>query len=238
MYPDCIEEKVKFLLEHPDKSMVYCKTEVVSEYDLDTVTNTFLRRNLANEYIFDDLVFSNDIYYMPIGYMVKSHILLKSLPNRKIYEGRAGQNWQLLLPVAYKNKCGFIKKALGKYVERSDSHSHSESNSTKANIKRLYEYEDVLKNSLPTIMTDFENKQYRKRIEALFSIKIFNLAYFDGDSKTVKKEYQRLKSLGKADNGIKRAYLELNSKALFYLYLLFKNPIELIYMIKMRLFNT
>ena len=232
MYPDCIKEKVQFLLNNPAKSMVLSKTDVVSENDLNTITETMFRRSVNKEDVFDDLVFSNDIYYAPIGYMVKSSALLSALPNKQIYVGRGGQNWQLLLPVAYNKKSGFIDKSLGKYVVRAESHSHLENDSAEKQIMRLYGYRDVLIESLPIGMPENEKKQYISKIETNFSTRIFNIANSSGNKKIVKKEYNRLKSLGKADPGIKRAYLELNHKYGFYLMLLFKNPKELICMLK------
>ena len=59
----------------------------------------------------------------PGVFMIRTKLLFDKLDDREIYYNReAGQNYQLLLPVAYDSKCGFIDNVLYKYYVRMDSH--------------------------------------------------------------------------------------------------------------------
>lgn len=57
--------------------------------------------------------------------MVRSEELLEVLPDREIYTGKGGQNAQVLLPMAYSYKCGYMDDILYLYYIREESHSHS-----------------------------------------------------------------------------------------------------------------
>ena len=57
-------------------------------------------------------------------YLTKREAFLRANPKRYIYPSTEGQNWQLILPLAYHCKCGYINEPLAFYVERKSSHSH------------------------------------------------------------------------------------------------------------------
>ena len=44
--------------------------------------------------------------------MVRSEELLEVFPDREIYTGKGGQNAQVLLPMAYSYKCGYMDDIL------------------------------------------------------------------------------------------------------------------------------
>lgn len=53
------------------------------------------------------------------------------------YENRGGQNWQILLPLSYHYKCGYIDEVLATCIERSDSHSHTYDKNRTDKLKQI-----------------------------------------------------------------------------------------------------
>ena len=75
--------------------------------------------------------------------MIRTELLFRRLKDRGIYHlPDVGQNYQLLLPVAWDNKCGFIGECLYSYYVRRDSHSHSMDYA--ARIKQTFSGYDVV----------------------------------------------------------------------------------------------
>ena len=95
-------------------------------------------------------------------YMVRTSILFEIYPERMIDPSRLGQNLQILLPVAYGRKFGYIDEPLMEYRIQPESHSQS--------IGANAQYEKDCKNSagwreiyagvLNRIITDLEERRY------------------------------------------------------------------------------
>lgn len=79
--------------------------------------------------------------------MVRSEAFRKCIPDLKIYESREGQNWQLLLPLAYHLEYGYIDIPLLKYVVHYDSHSHAKRDYYR-NIERKNNFMLLIRNTL------------------------------------------------------------------------------------------
>ena len=217
MSDDCIEKKVEYLEKNPEKGFVLCKTAVINEDDLNTIKGYMYRKNIQNGNIFEDLLFQKDIYFAPGGYMVRSKMFLDVLPTRHIYEGRGGQNWQMLLPIAYRYECGYLANVLYYYLERFNSHSHNVQSYEKM-LNALQNYERVKIQSFIHIeMNENKKRNYIRRIKIDYAQKRFCLALEHLDKKTLKKEYKMLKQENALDKKSKQAYLQQNHKILFYL---------------------
>ena len=132
-YPNAIEDKVKFLEENPDIDFMLNWGEIVNEFDLDAPIG-YLRRKrpTGKDNLFVDLLKENNVVFGPGTIMVRADSFRKAIPTLHIYESRQGQNWQMMLPLAYSCKYGYLEKVLFKYVVHADSHSHT---------KRTYENE-------------------------------------------------------------------------------------------------
>lgn len=85
-----------------------------------------------NEWIFDDLVYGTTNNW-PSTFMVRFSIFHSLNPGLEIYTSQYGQNLQLMLPIAWFYKTGFIDFYLTKYVIYRKSHSHSD------NLTRLHD---------------------------------------------------------------------------------------------------
>ena len=76
---------------------------------------------------------------------MRTDIFFKYVPSRHINESRIGQNYQILLPVAYhEKKIGYIDKTLYKYILHKNSHSNKDNNNYEKTIRRFQEHENTL----------------------------------------------------------------------------------------------
>ena len=130
---DAIEKKVAFLEQHPEADYVVNQGEIVDENALDKRIGILKRTTSENDAsLFRDLLAEQNVVYTPGSILVRTDALKKALPEMHIFESREGQNWQMLLPLAYTCKCGYLNEVLFKYVIHGDSHSR---------MKRTYEVE-------------------------------------------------------------------------------------------------
>ena len=121
---DAIEKRVEFLEAHPHFDYVRSSGDT---FDF----NSGKRRGTINYYgdasgedIFLDLILENT--YCACGcYMIKTEMLLQIYPDLTIYETNVGQNWQILIPIAGRGKCGYIDEEQYHIAVRQDSHSRS-----------------------------------------------------------------------------------------------------------------
>ena len=207
MSPDCIEKKVRYLEEHPEKGFVLCKSAVVSEDRLDHVSGLLQRKNTASGWLFDDLIFVNDIYFAPGGYMVRSEALLNTIPRRQIYECKTGQNWQLLLPVAYRYECGFLEDVLYYYLVRKNSHSRAETGYQEL-LSKTYRHQDTLEHVVGEIdMPERERRDYLRGIKLLHTRDRLNLACQFHEGGAAKEEYENLLRENAATGRDRQTYL-------------------------------
>lgn len=148
MTPDCIEKKVAYLQAHPELDMCICKVAQVLEDEPDKVVG-FYERVVpeGDDNLFVDLIFLNNVFYTPGGYMVRTAALDETVAQRDIYSGRGGQNPQILLPIAYRKQYGYMDEVLFKYFIREKSHSHSIDSSEKT-IQQLIYFERILLETL------------------------------------------------------------------------------------------
>lgn len=125
MYPFHIEEKVKYMEEHPDVGIAYCVLDAVSYDNLDEVLFQFDFG--ADGDMFKKALNEEKILWTPMGNIIRSSSLLDVIPSRHIYEGLffGSQNCQVQMPLLYSCKCGYINKSLGKYVIRTGSSSRT-----------------------------------------------------------------------------------------------------------------
>lgn len=125
LYPDAIKEKTDFLSSNLDYGMVRNNGYYVfEEYPRRKWKFEKTNRYCYKDNIFEDLLLVKTNNW-PGSYMIRSEALLKIYPERDIYISRYGQNLQLMLPVAYYFKTGFINKCLMEYYIHNGSLSHS-----------------------------------------------------------------------------------------------------------------
>ncbi len=162
LFPNHLEKKVSFMEEHPQLGLAFCQLEEVSEKNIDIALKIIERIPATNDDLFNDLLNNHNILWPPISSIVRSSALLDVLSNRKIYEGKGGQNFQILLPLSSKYKAGYIKEPLGKYVIREASHSRSQ----KDFIKRQNDLLDIWSHTILTLKTIDDSCKIQKLFNA------------------------------------------------------------------------
>lgn len=193
LMPTSIEEKAVFLNNHDDYDMVRNNGYFVNINDLDKNLKLFVttEEEKNNEHIFEDIIFEKTNNW-PSTFMVRTKTLFDHIPNKNIYESRFGQNLQIMLPVAYFGKSGFIDKPLMKYVKHDNSHSANTS------FERVIELSDGYeKNRIEVIkMLDIDEaikNDYIKKIQEAFIKRRFYMTRIYNRKDEMKKEFKALK---------------------------------------------
>ena len=105
--------------------IVRVESQTVSEDDFNKILQ--VNRFSDIEPTFDDVLFSKNGWVWTAGaYMTKMSIIDATIPNREIYVSKkAGQNYQIVLPIIYSHGCKTIHECLYAIVCRKLSHSHN-----------------------------------------------------------------------------------------------------------------
>ncbi len=158
LYPNYLDDKVKFMQEHIECDLCFSICDIA----LDETPNRVIGKMgrvpppLGKDSLFADLIMCHNVVFAPICSFVRSKALLAVLPHRTIYINKAGQNWQILLPLAYHFKAGYITKPLARYIVRHNSLSHDASKER----EKLYQLEDILIHVLDSLPLSIEEKSY------------------------------------------------------------------------------
>lgn len=174
LHKDSIKNKVEFLIENKKYNFIRTDFSFVNEKDIEEV---YYRASdvisFANEDIFDDFITEQNVFCCPGSYMVTKKAFVNSIPNRSIYESKAGQNWQILLPIALNNKCGYLNQSLFTYVVRDNSHSRS-AKSLQDEINKCNDHFDIFNNVLSKLNVD--NQKYTLLLQNKYERKKFKLS--------------------------------------------------------------
>ena len=213
IYENAIETMANFLNVNANYDMVRCNGYYTRNLPGNKDGTFYTNDELKNkEHIFTSLIKAEMVNW-PASYMVRSIALFEKLKNREIYISRFGQDMQIMLPVAYGGKCGYIDEPLMEYTIREDSDSH------KGDYKRkAYMTDGYTKNRIETIkmldMPDKEREHYiRLAQEACVSRKL-ELMYECGNKDMYYQEYKRLKEEGKIDRSTRLNYLKRRHRVL------------------------
>ena len=218
---DNVEKKLNFLEAHEEYGFVMCRGRVVKDNNLDVKIDELKRIPPSGEdTFFRDMILEKNVVFTPGVYMARSEAVLKAIPSRHIYESRVGQNWQLLLPLSYHYKCGYMKEELFSYVIRSESHSRQEKTLGQV-LDKLAQHNDTL----VTILTEMglEDSEYMKMLKDKHIRKEFDNAYHYKDKKLLEEKYQELKQLNKASKRDTLIYWSGKYKVVDALYSVFKD---------------
>ncbi|MBR4962018.1 MAG: glycosyltransferase family 2 protein, partial [Clostridia bacterium] len=192
---DNVKNKVEYLQEHSEYGFVLCKADVVEESAVDIPLYIMGRQKPEGEdRLFSDLIYENNVCFNPCIIMAKREAIISTIPARHIYESREGQNWQLMLPLAYKYECGYLDEVLCKIVSHNDSHSRTKRNYRQI-LDRYYGFEDLLIhviNDLPD-MPNSEKQEWIEEIHVKYQKRIMVTAHENHDRKTEKIAQKALK---------------------------------------------
>lgn len=186
--PDAIEKRVEFLETHPEFDFVRSSGDT---FDFNTGEN----RGSINYYgdpsgadIFLDLILENT--YCACGcYMIKTAMLREVYPDLRIYETDVGQNWQILIPIAGRGKCGYIDEEQYHIAVRQDSHSRSK-RSLDEEIARRMELKKVL--LLGIAMSGRTDQDYQSIVDIKYLHILYKIYVDAGEYEQAKACYQKL----------------------------------------------
>lgn len=192
--PDSIEKRVAFLETHPDYDMVRSNAELFDFDTKQTMGRISESDNRFNEDIFLDLILEKT--YCCCGcYMIRSDALKNIYPDLIIYASKAGQNWQILIPVSGRSLCGFIDEDLYHIASRNGSHSRRK-RTLSEQAARIEEFRRILKNAVEK--SGRTDRDYNDIIDAKTTRLLF-WCYIEAESFTEgKRIYKELKKEGQA----------------------------------------
>jgi len=208
IWPDCddtlmpasVERRVDFLNRHADYALVRSDYVAVHEETPEIIVEHGSDwADVKNEEIFDDLIFEKT-FIVPGCYMVRSSVFFERIPSGEIIvnTGGGGQNWPILLPCSFRNKCGYIDEPLCRYFIRPDSVSHRiEGDRYSGHKARIQRYQEILINVINDfyLLSDSEKKDYVLKIHIKYILQRLDLALFYNKSDDAKAEMQALKEL-------------------------------------------
>lgn len=162
LLPESIENRVSFLSEHPDYNVVRSRSKYVNESDESEAPRDEKEGDLSKQDLFFDILESKT--FVCCGcYMVRTSTLFELYPSRQIPIYDVGQNFQMLLPICYSNKCATLDKVL--YVVYKRAASHSRRFLTREQEEKKYsDYESLLDDIIKIAHISDENDLKRIRV--------------------------------------------------------------------------
>lgn len=192
--PDNISAKVTYMISHPEVALGISWAEHIDEQGNHI---ELLKRAPSNpDNLFIDLLLSRNVQFCPGIYILKTAAFMKCYPNLRIDESRAGQNYQLLLPVAYRYNYGYIDKVLYKYVLHPSSHSNSDLDSEEVQLGRFQEHERLLSRLVEHFCNDQDLSLYLRMIRVHFNELYLRIAHSHRDRKRACNYFGQLVKLG------------------------------------------
>ena len=203
MTPDCIEKKVAFLQEHPELQMVRSDGIYFNPH---TGERTAIAKETdkCTQGIFEQLLLVHT-YGCNGCYMITRELLLACYPERDIFESRAGQNWQLLVPAASRSLCGYLDEPLYTIYVHSDSHSRQE-----RSVAQMYErwdmFTEVLRHAIDA--SQCENSKYLHLVEENGARQKFYYAVSARDRAMLHRATKDMRTHGKVNAKERLLYLK------------------------------
>lgn len=157
-----IEKLVTFLQDNKSYNIVRGKARILKDNKQIRIGQP---QKGESEYIFENYIFGINTYCFPGVFMVRMEEFDKKIKNRSIYCTKAGQNWQLLLPILYRQKCGFVNSIVYNYNIIANSHSRIKMATFEKELERIDSHIDILYNILEPMKLW---KTYQEDIELLY----------------------------------------------------------------------
>lgn len=174
---DSIEKRVRYLENNNQYAMVTSDGYIYNEENLNVpigkITDQY--KYYEDEYQFEHHLKAQSIFCCGC-HMIRSEAFLDVNPQREIFEARRGQNWQMLLPLYYKYKVGFLNEPLYNYIIYKNSMSQGDDTKEKR-IDRYNEHLDIIKNTLARIqMTEDDRHKYYMQFYELYIRDMYNIS--------------------------------------------------------------
>ena len=163
---DAISKLIKKFSELPDDfGMIKTIPKFVNQDTLETINTNFV--NDVQERQFEQALYNKNFPWPPGNYIIKMSAFDATNPQREIYTNKkAGQNWQMILPVLYSYKCYTLQENIFSVLVRNGSHSRTTFQNIRAEIEQANTYEQTILKTLDRIqeMPETERNIYKKKI--------------------------------------------------------------------------
>lgn len=194
---DSIKKRFSYLEEHHEYVGVRTngwqdKQGERKLFDLDPERTT-------NENLFDGLIGGRATNWAG-SYMIRTQVLFDFYPTREIYASRFGQHMQLLLPVAYKNRFGYIDEPLMIYFLQDNSHSQAstQEEQLRKDDRNFYGYYDIYTHMVSEIIADKDERDiYLNIIESWKYKHELNKSMQCGDKVAARKYFRLYEDTGR-----------------------------------------
>lgn len=184
---DHIEKMSNFLEKNEDCDIVHCQVNLVNEKG--EKISIYTKKNRKN-FFFKDLILEKDVFFTGGSYLLRMKKFDEVIPKRQIFESRGGQNYQILLPMLWDNRIGYIDEALYCYYVREKSHSRKKL-TFKESLERIDMHERIVLETLNGIIINkLDRKKYLKMSSDKYSKKRFRVAIKYGER--IKEYYKKL----------------------------------------------
>lgn len=167
--PQSISKFVDILSSDEGIAVVRCLPKYIDEATL-TPIKTLEWNDVYKSYDqFLNCLYSENFFWGAGDYMIRMEAFDKANPEREIYvEKKAGQNWQILLPALYNNKCKTLQESLFCILERMGSHCRADGDSFEKQLDRFACYDRTVINTLGKMSISIEEKKaYLKEVAIL-----------------------------------------------------------------------
>lgn len=213
--PDSIKYMSEFLQKNKEYGLVRTNGYIVNIKNLDKPLGLFvdneIEKNASN--IFEMLV-KGTANNWPGGYMIRKEAFNKINANREIFESQFGQNLQLLMPVSYYYKAGFIDLPLMKYIKYTTSHSTA---NTKERKIELYKgYKDIRDNIIKSM--DIDKKYYLDIVEHIYCDVFLKIAFEYNDLLLAEEQIKKISNWRKVNYNEKILYLSVKYSTVRYIF--------------------
>lgn len=155
---NAIENMANFLKQHEDYNAVRAEVAFRKEGEEKEIVEIRKSKNPENTDLFLNYIQEEDTYCFTGMMMIRVEHFFQVNKGKEIYQNRAGQNWQIILPSVYHSKTGYIDKVVYNVVMRSNSHSRRKE-SMKDVLLRMQNHRKILKRTVEKIIEDDKEKE-------------------------------------------------------------------------------
>ncbi|SFI09656.1 glycosyltransferase family 2 protein [Halpernia frigidisoli] len=188
LLPGSIQKRVDFLEENPDFSAVRTNGAIVQENDNSKPISYFMDDFYESKNVFEDLL-EGKTTNIPGTYMVCADILFKYYPDKIIPMNRFTQNLQILLPVTYQRKVGYIHEILMHYMRHNEAFT-ADKNDYFTTKKQYESFKEVRKSLL--LRMNLLTSERQNKLDQTYNSIFLELAYKFNKKDEFKNLYKTL----------------------------------------------
>jgi len=221
LLPESIQKRANLLEKNPEYAVARSNGYVVYQHDASPPSELLINDpENENENVFENLIFAKTTN-IPGTYMVRADVLFEYYPDKIVPMDRYTQNLQILLPVTYNRKVGFVPEVLMHYYRHEEAFT-ADKIDYESRFKQFESFKRVRKDLLKMmyLMTPEIEAKLNRTYDTVFlglakkynEVKEFNTLY-----KTIKSPTYHEKLL----------HASINKNKITYYFLKIKNKLDL-----------